>query len=141
MTKKRTQFGISNMNENNQKCHKRNMSELIDEQFKIPQPDKIFGIKDLQKLFNAYSEGEIDENAFENEFYIHYTRDSKDVSVTDKEREILNDLSEKIHRFSPYIEDHKMAPAAFLTIEEARQKILTAKQSLDILMAQSLKKD
>lgn len=112
---------------------KKRLSELIDHQFHIPKPEKIYSIGDLYNLIDSYEKGEIDETTFENKLYSHYTKHRSKVTLPEKVREIFYELSETIARFSPYKEDHQLAPNAFLTTEEVRNEILNAKKKLDKL--------
>lgn len=84
----------------------------------------------LYWLIYQYINGNIDESFFCNEFYYAYDLGINHNDLNKLEKNVFHKLDEIVSRFSPYKEDHLLAPKAFYTKKELRQKIIESYHSL-----------
>ena len=92
----------------------------------FPKNDK----RRLYELMNMYLSEIITSLTFCNEFYYCYNLELDHTTLTEKENKLFSELQNINDRFSPFEEDHKIAPKAYTTEKELYDKIVEIKSKL-----------
>lgn len=84
----------------------------------------------LYWLIDQYLSGKITERTFCDEFYYCYDLELDYTVLTEKEYQVLSELSKVVSRFSEYEEDHKLDENAFFTVKQLNKKVVETKEKL-----------
>lgn len=93
-----------------------------------PRNDK----RRLYQLMEMYLANVIVSSVFCDEFYYCYCLRIDIADLTEKEKQLFEEIEEISSRFSPYEEDHKMAPNAYTTEKELYGKVAEVQKMLGI---------
>ncbi len=84
----------------------------------------------LYWLINLYRSKRIDMNTFCDEFYFCYAHELDRNTLDIKEKYIFSELHKIVVRFSPFEEDHRLAPKAYFTQEDVNNEVEKAYKAL-----------
>jgi len=84
----------------------------------------------LYWLIDQYLSSEIDESTFCDEFYYVFDLGIDYSTLSETEYQTFEELDSVSSRFSEFENDHKIAPQAFKTAQELREKIIETKERL-----------
>lgn len=86
----------------------------------------------LYQLLKLYLSQQITASTFCDEFYFCYDLELNHSTLTELEMQLFAELDKVCSRFSPYEEDYKLDPKAFVTETELHQVVSNVQNQLNI---------